>query len=111
SSAPAPMRSSEPRCSLRDQLRVLERRVGKPAWHPGDRLLLAGDRVGCETHPAVHPARGPALKRSGTQRWFSRTSVPSATSTESKAATTLRGDGRSGSAAKSRAPSFPVGDL
>src|SRR5499427_9938410 len=26
---------------LRHQLRVLERRVGKPAWQPGDRLLLA----------------------------------------------------------------------
>src|SRR5215831_16674857 len=27
--------------ALRHQLRVLERRVGKPAWQPGDRLLLA----------------------------------------------------------------------
>ena len=27
--------------ALRHQLRVLERKVGKPAWQPGDRLLLA----------------------------------------------------------------------
>ena len=27
--------------ALRHQLRVLERRVDKPAWQPGDRLLLA----------------------------------------------------------------------
>jgi len=27
--------------ALRHQLGVLERRVGKPAWQPGDRLLLA----------------------------------------------------------------------
>ena len=27
--------------ALRHQLRVLERRVGKPAWQPADRLLLA----------------------------------------------------------------------
>src|SRR5215475_8543090 len=27
--------------ALRHQLRVLERRVGKPAWQPGDRFLLA----------------------------------------------------------------------
>jgi putative transposase len=27
--------------ALRHQLRVLERRVGKPAWQPGDRILLA----------------------------------------------------------------------
>src|SRR5215467_4105961 len=27
--------------ALRHQLRELERRVGKPAWQPGDRLLLA----------------------------------------------------------------------
>src|SRR5215472_8008954 len=27
--------------ALRHQLRVVERRVGKPAWQPGDRLLLA----------------------------------------------------------------------
>ena len=28
--------------ALRHQLRVLERKVGKPAWQPGDRILLAG---------------------------------------------------------------------
>src|SRR5262249_18178683 len=28
--------------ALRHQLRVLERKVGKPAWQPADRLLLAG---------------------------------------------------------------------
>src|SRR5215469_3105827 len=28
--------------ALRDQLRVLERKVGKPAWQPADRILLAG---------------------------------------------------------------------
>ena len=27
--------------ALRHQLRVLERKVGKPAWQPGDRVLLA----------------------------------------------------------------------
>src|SRR5215813_12169224 len=27
--------------ALRHQLRVLERKAGKPAWQPGDRLLLA----------------------------------------------------------------------
>ncbi len=27
--------------ALRHQLRVVERRVGKPAWQPGDRLVLA----------------------------------------------------------------------
>ena len=27
--------------ALRHQLRVLERRVGKPAWQPGDRIVLA----------------------------------------------------------------------
>src|SRR5215471_14391242 len=27
--------------ALRHQLRVLERKVGKPAWRPGDRILLA----------------------------------------------------------------------
>src|SRR5262249_24294220 len=27
--------------ALRHQLRLLERKVGKPAWQPGDRLLLA----------------------------------------------------------------------
>jgi putative transposase len=27
--------------ALRHQLRVLERKVGKPAWQPGDRILLA----------------------------------------------------------------------
>src|SRR5919108_5928264 len=27
--------------ALRHQLRVLERKVGKPAWQPGDRFLLA----------------------------------------------------------------------
>src|SRR5215510_9161197 len=27
--------------ALRHQLRVLERKVGKPPWQPGDRLLLA----------------------------------------------------------------------
>jgi|SRR5215472_2339959 len=30
--------------ALRHQLRVLERKVGKPAWQPGDRLLLAALR-------------------------------------------------------------------
>ena len=34
------MRSSEV-LALRHQLRVLERRVGKPAWQPVDRLWLA----------------------------------------------------------------------
>ena len=28
--------------ALRHQLRALERKVGKPAWQPGDRVLLAG---------------------------------------------------------------------
>ena len=28
--------------ALRHQLRVLERKVGKPAWQPADRILLAG---------------------------------------------------------------------
>ena len=28
--------------ALRHQLRALERKVGKPAWQPGDRILLAG---------------------------------------------------------------------
>lgn len=28
--------------ALRHQLRVIERKVGKPGWQPGDRLLLAG---------------------------------------------------------------------
>jgi putative transposase len=28
--------------ALRHQLRVMERKVGKPAWQPGDRILLAG---------------------------------------------------------------------
>src|SRR5215469_8096955 len=28
--------------ALRHQLRVLERKVGKPAWQPGDRIVLAG---------------------------------------------------------------------
>ena len=27
--------------ALRHQLRVLERKLGRPAWQPGDRLLLA----------------------------------------------------------------------
>jgi len=27
--------------ALRHQLRVLERKVGKPTWQPGDRILLA----------------------------------------------------------------------
>src|SRR5215471_13640889 len=27
--------------ALRHELRVLERKVGKPAWQPGDRILLA----------------------------------------------------------------------
>src|SRR5262245_33357995 len=27
--------------ALRHQLRILERKVGKPAWQPGDRVLLA----------------------------------------------------------------------
>src|SRR5215510_6375237 len=39
-------RSDAQRCAevlaLRHQLRVLERKVGKPAWQPGDRILLAG---------------------------------------------------------------------
>ena len=35
------MRSSELRCSLRHQLRVLERKLGKASWQPDDRLLLA----------------------------------------------------------------------
>jgi putative transposase len=26
----------------RHQLRVMERKIGKPAWQPGDRILLAG---------------------------------------------------------------------
>ena len=28
--------------ALRHQLRVLERKLGKPAWQPADRILLAG---------------------------------------------------------------------
>ena len=28
--------------ALRHQLRLLERKVGKPAWQPADRILLAG---------------------------------------------------------------------
>src|SRR5215470_16841853 len=28
--------------ALRHQLRVMERKIGKPAWQPGDRILLAG---------------------------------------------------------------------
>jgi putative transposase len=28
--------------ALRHQLRVMERKISKPAWQPGDRILLAG---------------------------------------------------------------------
>src|SRR5215469_12354062 len=31
--------------ALRHQLRVLERKVGKPACQPGDRILLAGPQL------------------------------------------------------------------
>ena len=31
--------------ALRHQLRVLERKVGKPAWRPADHILLAGLRT------------------------------------------------------------------
>ena len=42
-SAPAPTPNSAPRwLALRHQLRILERKVGKPVWQPGDRILLAG---------------------------------------------------------------------
>ena|SRR5215831_15513873 len=65
--------------ALRHQLRVLERKVGKPAWQPGDRLLVA--------------ALSRLLRRDRVRPWtprrVRRTSVPSAASTESKAAANL----------------------
>ena len=41
--------------ALRRQLRVLVRRVGKPAWQPGDRLLL-GPQQAVATVRLVCPA-------------------------------------------------------
>src|SRR5215510_4794326 len=37
--------------ALRHQLLVLERKVGKPAWQPADRILLAGLHDICPRRP------------------------------------------------------------
>src|SRR5215470_3924826 len=47
--------------ALRHQLRVLERKLGKPRWQPGDRILLASlsrpcpDPPGQPCSPALRP--------------------------------------------------------
>jgi len=44
--------------ALRHQLRVLERKVGKPAWQPGDRILASTSAVSrCAARPAPATTR------------------------------------------------------
>ena len=56
--------------ALRHQLRVLERKVGKPTWQPVDRILLGGPQSPApEVRPAISATEAgdaaPLASRSG----------------------------------------------
>src|SRR5215472_11624077 len=63
--------------ALRHQLRVLERKVGKPAWQPGDRILLSALSQLLRDRACPHCCQDPKPCSVGTVIWFGVSGPPS----------------------------------